>query len=99
MRVHTVAAVLVAMACVGCQDVADVGDNSVYHLTMDYGDGDDFLMAWQSLWQNGAEKCMDDRTIETVAFKIDGVPDPRPVGWNNGAVSARTRVWYTIDLE
>jgi hypothetical protein len=74
---------------VGCQAAADYGDDSVYNLTLDYKAGFDFLMAWQSLWQSGAEECMSDNRLETVNFKIEGVPSPRPVGWQNGALSDR----------
>jgi hypothetical protein len=91
--------VVFALTVVSCDvsKVDDASDRNVYELTLDYRDGDDFLMAWRSLWQNGAEKCMNDSSLETMRFAIEGVPSPRPVGWQGGALSQSESCQELID--
>ncbi len=64
-----------------------LGGSAVYSLTLDYEAGFDFVPAWASLYQRGAEECMKDSSLEEVHFRIEDVPEPRPSGWANGALA------------
>ena len=86
---------VLALSMTACDDAADEGDSGGDEYTFDYEDGDNFIGVWHSLLQKGAEKCMSDNTIQTVKFEIHGVPDPRPEGLINGAL---TGTWTCDDL-
>ena len=95
---RTVVGVAVCVAVVGGCDggnFIDPGDPSREQITLQYIDGITPEEAWQSLYRAGADQCEYDTTIETVRFRIDDVPDDRPAGWEDAAI---TEEWSCEDL-
>ena len=66
----------------------DLIKGDVYSITFTYSPGDNPGSVWRFLLNSAAEECLDDRSINTVKIRIEGVPKPRPLGWQNSALSA-----------
>jgi hypothetical protein len=87
-------AVLAAVVGGGCSteaidQVFDFGDPSVYEITLDYEEGHMARTAWRALFHRGAEECFSNAALETIRFRITGVPSPKPPGWDGVALSGR----------